>query len=709
MAVINASQELGDYANIVAKAQIPTDVKQIVCNILAGKGLFNPLEGLSICLNVAIGDLLNDAGLGAASSALEEALNDLEAGLNDFVEHTGVNNALSRVNNAMNQIAAIYSMVNFCEDPMVAPNINTSLSGVIGSYTGAGRAILDELGAIGDGNISACVDGSGNFNFSVLDPSSILARIKNALDVGDPLGDFVDEVKANLKKMRDLMTKENTGDAPSQRVANAITTASVLKATFAQASSYKVDETNGLFDFFVNGELLDILNNPTAMDALVQQRVPVYDYCGNLTGYQMVDLQGNSTLEGPETDPVTNAGDVNGGQVFGTGASPGDKTLGGISSPGSTTSGGGSTGGGSTNNFPTTLFVENLDIDANFNSTSGLVVKVGNTPTNVEITGSQNQILVSNGDGAGGNPLIGIANNIVLPGTSAVTVPKGTTGDRTSAPVGGELRYSTDTNKFEVYLVGNSWHELLTDVDLTNINNQFNALSNTYALKTELSTGANVGTGTGQVFRDKTTNTLNFKTILAGSGITITNNADDIVITSTATGSLETIANVGGGEGIFKDITGTQANLKTLVAGTGITITGSTDTITIDAATADQYLLKANAQTTDAAAVTVPFNLQIPTDYSWFFTATFLGRRQGGVVERNAFKLEGVVDNTSGTVGLVGPAAYTVYQNNAQQWNVTVETSGTSLIFKVYGEASKTINWTGHIRFQPTGENFTYQ
>ena len=90
MAVINASQELGDYANIVAKAQIPTDVKQIVCNILAGKGLFNPLEGLSICLNVAIGDLLNDAGLGAASSALEEALNDLEAGLNDFIEHTGI-------------------------------------------------------------------------------------------------------------------------------------------------------------------------------------------------------------------------------------------------------------------------------------------------------------------------------------------------------------------------------------------------------------------------------------------------------------------------------------------------------------------------------------------------------------------------------------------------------------------------------------------
>lgn len=707
MAIINASQQLGDYANIVAKAQIPTDIKEIVCNILAGKGLFNPLEGLSVCLNVAIGDLLNDAGLGAASSALEEALNDLEAGLNDFIEHTGVNNALSRVNNAMNQIAAIYSMVNFCSDPMVAPNINTSLGNVIGSYTGAGRAILDELGAIGDSNISACVDGSGNFNFSALDPNSILARIKNALDVGDPLGDFVDEVKNSLKKMQDLMTKENTGDAPSQRVANAINTANVLKATFAQASSYRVDETNGVFDFFVDGEIVDLLNNPESYQALVQQRVPVYDYCGNLTGYQLVDLQGNATLEGPSTDPTTNHGATTGGVVFGEGAGPGDKTLGGISTPGSTSSGSGGTTSGS--DFPTTLFVENLDIDTTFNNSSGLVVKIGNTPVNVTIEGGQQQIEVANGDGGNGNPLISLANNPVVPGTSAITVPKGITGDRTNAPVGGELRYNTSTNKFEVYMIGNSWHELLTDVDYTALQNEITTSLANYALKTELSTGANVGAGQGQVFRDKTTNTLNFKTLTAGTGITIVNNADDITITNTASAVIDNIANVGGAVEVFKDITGQTANFKTLVAGTGLTITAGTDTITIDAANADQYLLKANAQTTDTAAVTVPFNLQIPTDYSWFFTATFLGRRQGGVVERNAFKLEGVVDNTSGTVGLVGPAAYTVYQNNAQQWNVTVETSGTSLIFKVYGEAGKTINWTGHIRFQPTGENFVYQ
>ncbi len=48
-------------------------------------------------------------------------------------------------------------------------------------------------------------------------------------------------------------------------------------------------------------------------------------------------------------------------------------------------------------------------------------------------------------------------------------------------------------------------------------------------------TGANVGSGTGQVFRNKTGITLNFRTLLAGQHTVITNNADDISFTTDAT------------------------------------------------------------------------------------------------------------------------------------------------------------------------------
>ena len=47
--------------------------------------------------------------------------------------------------------------------------------------------------------------------------------------------------------------------------------------------------------------------------------------------------------------------------------------------------------------------------------------------------------------------------------------------------------------------------------------------------------GANVGVGTGQVFQSKSGNTLNFKTILAGSHVTVTNDASDVAIATDAT------------------------------------------------------------------------------------------------------------------------------------------------------------------------------
>ena len=48
-------------------------------------------------------------------------------------------------------------------------------------------------------------------------------------------------------------------------------------------------------------------------------------------------------------------------------------------------------------------------------------------------------------------------------------------------------------------------------------------------------TGANVGTGTGLIFRDKTGNFINFKSLIQGSHIAITNNASDITLATDGT------------------------------------------------------------------------------------------------------------------------------------------------------------------------------
>lgn len=63
----------------------------------------------------------------------------------------------------------------------------------------------------------------------------------------------------------------------------------------------------------------------------------------------------------------------------------------------------------------------------------------------------------------------------------------------------------------------------------------------------EDNTGANVGAGIGLIFRDKTGVIINFKSLLAGSGMTIINNADDIELIASGAGEANTISSVGGG------------------------------------------------------------------------------------------------------------------------------------------------------------------
>jgi len=94
-------------------------------------------------------------------------------------------------------------------------------------------------------------------------------------------------------------------------------------------------------------------------------------------------------------------------------------------------------------------------------SGSGIVSGSGSIANYVAITGVSNQTSVTNGNGVGGNPTIGLADNPILPGTGAVTVPKGTDGQQ---PVGadGQLRFNTTTLTFDGYASG-SWRQFTTD------------------------------------------------------------------------------------------------------------------------------------------------------------------------------------------------------------------------------------------------------
>jgi len=96
---------------------------------------------------------------------------------------------------------------------------------------------------------------------------------------------------------------------------------------------------------------------------------------------------------------------------------------------------------------------------ANIAGTGMLAVVGGTTIAGRQIYGTSDQITVTSGDGSG-NPTIAITSNPILPGTGAMSVPKGTTAQK---PVGslGQFRYNSDIGAFEGYTIA-GWSQFST-------------------------------------------------------------------------------------------------------------------------------------------------------------------------------------------------------------------------------------------------------
>lgn len=100
----------------------------------------------------------------------------------------------------------------------------------------------------------------------------------------------------------------------------------------------------------------------------------------------------------------------------------------------------------------------------------------------------------------------------------------------------------------------------------------------------EANTGANLGTGEG-LYAGKTGTTLNFKSLVAGSNITLTPSGNSVTIAAAggSSGEANTASNVGAGAQVFKAKSGVDLQMRTLVAGTNVTLAQGADTITVSA------------------------------------------------------------------------------------------------------------------------------
>jgi len=78
-------------------------------------------------------------------------------------------------------------------------------------------------------------------------------------------------------------------------------------------------------------------------------------------------------------------------------------------------------------------------------ASNGMVIRTSlNTTTSRTLTGTTNQITVTNGDGVAGNPTILIADNPVIPGVDGMTLPIGTIAQR-GTHSNGKIRFNNES------------------------------------------------------------------------------------------------------------------------------------------------------------------------------------------------------------------------------------------------------------------------
>lgn len=142
-------------------------------------------------------------------------------------------------------------------------------------------------------------------------------------------------------------------------------------------------------------------------------------------------------------------------------------------------------------------------------------------------------------------------------GPGGVIVPSGTTATRPLVPINGTIRYNTTLLQTEIFQNG-SWQPITT------------------AGVTGYTTASNLGAGQ-PILASSTIPNLQFRSLVAGTNVTLATGANTITINAPTTGEVNTGNNTGTGVGVFDSKVGSVLNFQTLATTTpgAISITPS--------------------------------------------------------------------------------------------------------------------------------------
>jgi len=461
---------VADIGRLVVSAELDFNLKEIICSLLAGRGL--KLPNIQICISLNLKELLGTI-FGQVQQVLYDALASLDAAFDRFLDHLKLDEVLGRINNVLGEVTQIANMINFCSAPLDPIQIPNVLENAMDSFLGAGKSIIDSIGQILPGEIGGCLI-DGQFNGSIFN-GGILKKIWDNFDDLDTIADtIINDANSVIRQIDDLIDRENNvsgvydqggsdlledDDRPvndgigalynsqDEGIQGAVYAAGQLWSSYQNLASYQVvgsDGTvyNNIFETFCEPELLRILRRTPDPRPEIAEREPVFNYCGEIIGYTKVTTQ---------ESPTTSVGKV-----------PGE-----IDQPG---------------------------FDAGGLSTSPIAEAIEIAATGSGSSTSGDTTIINNIDGTG----------VLFAESEAAQLSLGTTE--------GQLVYRTDTGTTYVDNGGTS-----------NTISDFNVVGG--------ASGANVGAGS-QVYAGLSGQELQFRTITSGEYINLTQTLNEIEVSA---------------------------------------------------------------------------------------------------------------------------------------------------------------------------------
>ena len=200
---------------------------------------------------------------------------------------------------------------------------------------------------------------------------------------------------------------------------------------------------------------------------------------------------------------------------------------------------------------------------ANLSANGLMTITSAGALSATQIASVADQTAVFNADGTTGNPTIGLALNPIIPGTGAILIPVGTTGQRPAGVI-GKIRYNNTDNAYEGYSAG-AWRQFSLSGGVTLI---------------DTGTGLTGGpiTGTGTISIANTAVTAGSYGSATQVGTFTVNAQGQLTAAANVTITPAAIGAVGSVSGTANEITATGTTTVVLSLPTALTFTGKTVT-----------------------------------------------------------------------------------------------------------------------------------